>query len=373
MVRRARYREPPAPFRPSAIPGRDNGAWPQVPSRRSSDDGLDSGVSGVDDLGVDGEVGPDLGLPARSAGSGLPQRRAPAPQRPLFPDSRAGSSPKAPAREGRFGRGQRVKHVEYGAGTVIASSAFGSEELVLVRFDRPPGQAEEPVALDSPPRPCMIDMGTHADAQTGMPHLGEVLPALKAGAVRFLCAGALPVVAFYVAFRIGGPVIGIITGMAVSLAVLAIQAYRLRRLDPVAVVPMTVILAQGLLATWFGSVELYLAAPAVEAVIWGVVLVGSVALRRPLVPLIARELGVVPSRFAASVGLQRSLGVLTLAWGIAAFCKAGLRLWLLTLLPLEAFLIAVTLGLTGMNVVMLAISVWLPLAMVRREPGRCPA
>jgi intracellular septation protein A len=219
----------------------------------------------------------------------------------------------------------------------------------------------------------MIDANADPHEQGGVPRLDEVLPALKAGAVRFLCAGALPVVAFYVAFRIGGPVVGIVTGMAVSLAVLVIQAFRLRRLDPVALVPMIVILAQGLLATLVGSVELYLAAPAVEAVIWGVVLVGSVALRRPLVPLIARELGVVPSRFAASVGLQRSLGVLTLAWGIAAFCKAGLRLWLLTLLPLEAFLIAVTLGITGINLVMLAISIWLPLTMVRREPVHRPA
>jgi hypothetical protein len=86
--------------------------------------------------------------------------------------------------------------------------------------------------------------------------------------------------------------------------------------------------------------------------------------------LIARELGVVPTRFAASVGLQRSLVLLTLAWGIAAFCKAGLRLWLLTLLPLEAFLIAVTFGIMSINLVMLAISVWLPLTMVKREPGR---
>jgi intracellular septation protein A len=205
-----------------------------------------------------------------------------------------------------------------------------------------------------------------------MPRLDEVLPALKASTVRFLCAGVLPVAAFYVAFRIGGPVVGIVTGMAVSFSVLAIQAYRLRRLDPVALVPMIVILIQGLLAIVVGSVDLYLAAPAVEAVIWGIVLIGSVALRRPLVPLIARELGVVPPRFAASVGLQRSLDVLTVAWGIAAFCKAGVRLWLLALLPLEAFLIAVTLGTLGINLVMLAISVWLPLVMVRREPGRHP-
>ena len=207
----------------------------------------------------------------------------------------------------------------------------------------------------------------------GVPRLAEILPALKVGLIRFLCAGVRPVASFYVAFRIGGPIVGIVTGMVVSLTVLAIQACRLRRLDPIVLVPMVVILAQGLLATLTGSVALYLAAPAVEAAIWGVVLIGSVLLRRPLVPLIARELGVVPSRFATSVGLRRSLELLTLAWGVAAFCKAVLRLWLLSLLPLEPFLVSVTLGMTGINVVMLAISVWLPLLMVRREPRPRPA
>ena len=215
----------------------------------------------------------------------------------------------------------------------------------------------------------MISESPESHAHGGIPRLAEVLPALKVGLVRFFCAGALPVAAFYLAFRLGGPVVGIVTGMAVSLTVLGIQAYRIRRLDPIVLVPMVIILVQGLLASLTGSVELYLAAPAVEACIWGVVLIGSVVLKRPLVPLIARELGVVPSRFAMSIGLRRSLEMLTLAWGIAAFCKAGLRLWLLTFLPLEAFLIAVTLGLTGINIVMLAVSVWLPLLMVRREPS----
>jgi intracellular septation protein A len=206
----------------------------------------------------------------------------------------------------------------------------------------------------------------------GHPRLDEVLPALKRGVLRFLGAGAVPVVVFYVAFRLGGPLAGIVSGMTVSLTVLAIQAWRIRRLDPIVLVPMVLILAQGTLAGITGSVELYLAAPAVEALIWGTVLIGSVLLRRPLVPLIARELGVVPARFAASEGLRRSLGLLTLAWGLAAFVKAGLRLWLLTWMPVEAFLVTVTLGIGLVNVVMLGLSVWLPLAMVRREP-RTPA
>jgi intracellular septation protein A len=207
---------------------------------------------------------------------------------------------------------------------------------------------------------------THPHA--GHPRLAEVLPALRRGGLRFLGAGVLPVLSFYIAFRLGGPLVGIATGMAVSLTVLGVQALRIRRLDPIVLVPMVVILAQGVLALLSGSIELYLAAPAVEATIWGVVLIGSALLKRPLVPLIARELGVVPLRFTNSTGLRRAMELLTLGWGIASFVKAGLRLYLLSLLPLEEFLIAVTLGLLAINVTMLGLSVWLPLAMVRREP-----
>jgi intracellular septation protein A len=212
----------------------------------------------------------------------------------------------------------------------------------------------------------------HGDnRQDGQPRIREVLPALKRGALRFASAGLLPIVAFYLAFRLYGPVIGIVTGMAVSLTALSVQAYRLRRLDPIVLVPMLIILVQGTVASVTGSVALYLAAPAVEAVLWGFVLIGSVLLKRPLVPLIARELGIVPTRFASSPGLQQSLEVLTLAWGVAAFAKAGLRLWLLSWLDVEPFLIAVTVGIASINLLMLAISIWLPLQMVRREaaPG----
>jgi intracellular septation protein A len=212
-----------------------------------------------------------------------------------------------------------------------------------------------------------IEVGeTHHHA--GHPRLAEVLPALRRGGLRFLGAGVLPVLSFYIAFRLGGPLAGIVTGMAVSLTALGVQALRTRRLDPIVLVPMIVILAQGVLALLSGSIELYLAAPAVEATIWGVVLIGSALLKRPLVPLIARELGVVPTRFLGSTGLHRALGLLTLGWGIASFVKAGVRLYLLTLLPLEEFLIAVTLGMMAINVTMIGLSVWLPLMMVRREP-----
>jgi DNA helicase-2/ATP-dependent DNA helicase PcrA len=134
----ARYRQPPAAFRPSGMPGRDGGAWPQVPGGRRSGSDADTGLGeryerlpGFDDVGVGADDGPDLGVAARSP-------EAPASARPATPASARPSVPKSQLREARFGRGARVTHLDYGAGTVIASSVVGSEELVLVRFDNRP-------------------------------------------------------------------------------------------------------------------------------------------------------------------------------------------------------------------------------------------
>jgi intracellular septation protein A len=202
-----------------------------------------------------------------------------------------------------------------------------------------------------------------------LPRFREVWPSLRRAFFRFIGAGVLPIICFYLGFRLAGPVPGILAGMVASLLALAVQAWRLRRLDPVGVLPMAVILVQGSIAGLAGSTEIYLAAPAVEAVIWGVVLIGSVIARRPLVPLIARELGVVPRSLTESAGLHRALGILTFAWGIAALAKAAIRIWLLVTLPLEAFLIAITVAIAVINLAMLAISVWLPFRVLRQPPG----
>jgi hypothetical protein len=131
------------------MPGRGNGVVPPAPGRSRSGYGADTGVGGhsaryerlpgFDDLGVAADSGPDFGAgshtPApgaaapRSAPGGSARAAAPAPRPPIA---------KGSLKEARFGRGQRVKHLDYGAGTVIASSVVGSEELVLVRFDSRP-------------------------------------------------------------------------------------------------------------------------------------------------------------------------------------------------------------------------------------------
>jgi len=205
-----------------------------------------------------------------------------------------------------------------------------------------------------------------AIAAPTVPRFRELLPSLLRALGRFALAALVPVLTFYVAFRLGGPVVGIACGMALSLTALLIQLRRLGRLDPIVLVPMGLILVQGGLALAFGSVDLYLAAPIVENTLWGIVLVGSVVLKRPLVRVIAGELGLIPVQFVGSPMLARALDTVTVAWGVGAFVKAGVRLWLLSMLTLEPFLAAITLFHFALNGSLLAFSFWWPLRAARR-------
>jgi hypothetical protein len=200
------------------------------------------------------------------------------------------------------------------------------------------------------------------------PRLLDLLHSARPAFWRFVFGAALPVATFYLLFRILGASAGIVGGMLVSLAVLGVQLRRLGRADPVVIVPLVVILAQGSVALLLDSVEWYLAAPALENLFWGVVLTSSAAIGKPLVGSIARELRLIPAAYAGSPAVARALRHVTLAWGLAALLKAGVRLWLLGLLELEAFLIAVTLFPMALNSCLLMLSFWWPLRAARRAP-----
>jgi hypothetical protein len=206
-----------------------------------------------------------------------------------------------------------------------------------------------------------------------VPRFADLLPQARRALGRFALAGLLPIASFYILFRLFGPTAGIAGGMGMSLLALAVQLRRLGRVDPIVVVPMAVILIQGSAALLLDSVQLYLAAPSEENTLWGVVLVGSVVVRRPLVRVIARELGLIPSTYTSSATVSKAFGQVTLAWGLAAFLKAGVRLWLLFALPLEAFLVVATIFHLALNSAMVAFSFWWPLRAARtgrsQEPG----
>jgi hypothetical protein len=124
---------------------------PRQPARRDPYADLDAGVSdwdtgaggrggasGSEDLGIDYDTTPDLGFDSSPAPRAIPPSSF---QPSLFTPARGPVKPIKPAgpqRQTRFGKGERVRHPEYGLGTVVVASFAGTEELALVSFDQRP-------------------------------------------------------------------------------------------------------------------------------------------------------------------------------------------------------------------------------------------
>jgi len=201
------------------------------------------------------------------------------------------------------------------------------------------------------------------------PHLTwtTLAPAIQRAVFRFTLVGISPVVAFYIAFRLSGPIEAIIAGTVTATAALLLQALRMKRLDPVGVVPIAAVLIQGAAGLAFQSVDVYLAAPAVENTIWGMVLLGSVAVGKPFVVAAALELKLLPERIQGAAAVRRALRSLTILWGLMFFVKAAIRLALLSTLPLEQFLVANTLTITFINILLVLFTLWYPVRAARRS------
>ena len=73
----------------------------------------------------------------------------------------------------------------------------------------------------------------------------SAVPSIKRALVRFAFVGMTPIVAFYLVYRMLGPIEGMIAGTATATVALGIQAIRMRRFDPVGLVPIGAVLIQG--------------------------------------------------------------------------------------------------------------------------------
>jgi intracellular septation protein A len=205
-------------------------------------------------------------------------------------------------------------------------------------------------------------------AHTDTPFTWSTLaPAMRRAVVRFAIVGISPIVAFYIAFRLSGPMEAIAVGTITASTALALQALRTHRFDPIGIGPIATVLIQGGAGLAFQSVDVYLAAPAVENVLWGLVLLISVAVGRPLVVAAALELKLLPPELRGTSEVKRALSNITILWGLMFFVKAAIRLALLSALPLEEFLVVNTVTITSLNVLLVMFTVWYPVRAARRR------
>ncbi len=147
---------------------------------------------------------------------------------------------------------------------------------------------------------------------------------------RQLMLGALaPISIFYVLHRLGHPLTGALLAIGWSIGLLSIKYWRLRRIElfPALAIPIILIELIGTLIT--RDPAFFLAAAAIDNVLWGLLFLGSLFFTRPLLQIFAEILNPglgspeFLDHFEMPVQLYRSAWkILTVIWVVVFFRKA---------------------------------------------------
>jgi hypothetical protein len=178
-----------------------------------------------------------------------------------------------------------------------------------------------------------------------------------AGAPRFAREAFGPVAAFYLGWKLGGLVVGILAASVVGIA-LDLYERRRGRAGALALVSVAFVLVQAVVGLAADSAVVYLAQPVVVGAIWGFANIGSALVGRPLAGIFADTWYPSPPEVRASRTYRRVFGIESIVWGVYLLARSGLRMLALAKGSIGAF--AVVQFATGapFSVALVAWSVW---------------
>jgi intracellular septation protein A len=175
----------------------------------------------------------------------------------------------------------------------------------------------------------------------------------------------VPLVGFYFGQRVGGVVWAVVVGCALSVAVFPFErkATGSMRWSWVGLAGVAV---SATLALVTHEPKLFMLRAVIGDAVWGLAMLGSLAIGRPLIGVFASWVVKIPDEYKKTSAYKRSFGILTLVWGIVNVARAAGRGYFVA----EATLGQVVLMqfLTGWPVfaVLVAFSIWYPRRLARQ-------
>lgn len=184
------------------------------------------------------------------------------------------------------------------------------------------------------------DRGAEAapDASSGQPPRVSVLALLLGTGPRFARDAAGPVVAFYIAWKLGGLVAGIAAATVVSGAAYVWERTRARS-GVGAAIGLSVAVVQAITGLASGSAGAYLAPPVIANALYGFVFLGSVLIGRPLAAVFAAETYPFPDEIKRTATFRRVFSRISLAWAAYLLARSALRLLVLTHATIDVYVV----------------------------------
>lgn len=178
-----------------------------------------------------------------------------------------------------------------------------------------------------------------------------------AGAPRFVRELFGPVLAFYLASKLGGLVVGILVATAVGIA-LELYERRRGRGGALALVSVAFVIVQGLVGLVADSGVVYLAQSVLVSAAWGLANLGSAVVGRPLTGVFADAWYAFPPPVKASRTYRRVFGLESVVWGVYLLARSAIRMLVLTTGSIGGFVVVQLLTGIPFAVALMAWSVW---------------
>jgi hypothetical protein len=154
------------------------------------------------------------------------------------------------------------------------------------------------------------------------PSFGAVL---RSGAPRFVRELFGPAALFYVGWKLGGLVVGIV---AATLVALALEGYERRRGrgGALALVSAAFVVVQALVGLIADSAVVYLAQPVLVSAIWGIAYLVSAVIGRPLMGVFADAWYPFPREVKESQAYREIFGFESIVWALYLLARSALRM-----------------------------------------------
>jgi intracellular septation protein A len=177
--------------------------------------------------------------------------------------------------------------------------------------------------------------------------------------------GFIPLFGFYVGQRLGGVPWAVAVGCVLSVAILPLER-RVTGSMRWSWVGLVGVAASSVLALVTHDPKLFFIRPVVADTAFGLAMLGSLAIKRPLIGVFASWTVKIPDAYKRTSAYKRSFGLVTLVWGVVNLARAGGRSYMLAEGTLGQLML-VNLA-TGWPVfaALVAFSVWYPRRLAHR-------
>ena len=189
---------------------------------------------------------------------------------------------------------------------------------------------------------------------------------VKDGARGLLLGSVLPVGIFYTLYRLYSFPAAVVAVLAWASLVFAWHRRQTGRADVFSAGSFGFACLQATVGLLTQSPTTYLAVPSLENLVLGSAFLGSALLGRPLLAAYAQRLYPIPPAVRASRPFRRAFLVVSAIWFVVLCVRALLRLWMLSVLPIEIYLVANTVAGWPFNVGLVGLTIWYPLRQLKR-------